>query len=281
MALHAKAKLLLKAVRKYTDCRWVLLYIERWLKAPAQLEDGSIVPRTAGTPQGGVVSPCLANLFLHYVFDKWMGRSFPDIRFERYADDIICHFRSAEEAQVLWSALEARVVACRLALHPQKTMLVYCKDANRRGDHPIQSFDFLGYEWPRSAVWHGRQLGVSFLPAASPKALKAIPQTVRRWVLDRRSDKALEDLARMFNPHIQGWINYYGHFYRSRLLRDLQRIDAYLVRWSRYKYTRLRAQTSGHDTGWFGSSAPIQRSLLISDHFLGLAHIAQLEGWMM
>jgi RNA-directed DNA polymerase len=192
-------ELLLKAVRKHTDCRWVLLYIERWLKAPAQLEDGSVVPRTAGTPQGGVVSPCLANLFLHYVFDMWMGRSFPDIPFERYADDIICHCRSAEEAQVLWSALEARVVACRLALHPQKTKLVYCKDANRRGDHPIQSFDFLGYEFrPRSAVWHGRQLGVSFLPAASPKALKAIRQTVRRWALHRRSDKALDDLARMF-----------------------------------------------------------------------------------
>src|SRR5439155_24929730 len=107
-------ELLLKAVRRHTDCRWVLLYIERWLKAPAQLEDGSVEPRTAGTPQGGVVSPCLANLFLHYVFDMWMGRSFPDIRFERYADDIICHCRSAEAAQVLWSALEARVVACRL-----------------------------------------------------------------------------------------------------------------------------------------------------------------------
>jgi RNA-directed DNA polymerase len=181
----------------------------------------------------------------------WMVRNFPDIPFERYADDIICHCRSAEEARALWSALGARVAACRLALHPQKTKLVYCKDTNRRGDYPIQSLDFLGYEFrPRSAVWHGRQLGVSFLPAASPKALKAIRQTVRRWALHRRSDKALDDLARMFNPYIQGWINYYGHFYRSRLLRDLQRIDAYLVRWSRYKYKRLRAQTSGA-RDWF------------------------------
>ena len=244
-------ELLLKAVRKHTDCRWVLLYIERWLKAPVQLEDGSVEPRTAGTPQGGVVSPCLANLFLHYVFDMWMVRNFPGIPFERYADDIICHCRSAEEARALWGALEARVAACRLALYQQKTKLVYCKDANRRGDHPIQSFDFLGYEFrPRSAIWHGRQLGVSFLPAISPNALKAIRQTVRRWALHRRSDKSLDDLARMFNPYIQGWINYYGHFYRSRLLRDLQRIDAYLVRWSRYKYKRLRAQTSGA-RDWF------------------------------
>ena len=101
-------ELLLKAVRHHTDCPWVLLYIERWLKAPVQMQDGSIVPRTAGTPQGGVISPVLANLFLHYVFDVWMARSFPAIPFERYADDIICHCRSEEEARTLWSALEVR-----------------------------------------------------------------------------------------------------------------------------------------------------------------------------
>ena len=239
-------ELLLKAVRKHTSCPWVLLYIERWLKAPIQMEDGSIVPRTAGTPQGGVISPCLANLFLHYAFDTWMTRNFPIIPFERYADDAICHCRSAEEARVLRNALEARFAACRLVLHSQKTKLVYCKDVNRRADYPIQSFDFLGYEFrPRSALWGGSQLAVSFLPAASPKARKAIRQTVRRWALHRRSDKALDDLARMFNPYIQGWINYYGHFYRSLLLRDLRQIDAYLVRWGRYKYKRLRARTAG------------------------------------
>ena len=161
-------ELLLKAVRKHTDCPWVLLYIERWLKAPVQMEDGSIVPRAAGTPQGGVVSPILANLFLHYAFDLWMGRNFPAIPFERYADDVICHCRSAEGAQALWSALEARFAACRLVLHPQKTKLVYCKDTNRRGDFPVHSFDFLGYCFrPRKAKWRGSQYGVSFLPAAS------------------------------------------------------------------------------------------------------------------
>lgn len=208
--------LLLKAVRKHTDCPWVRLYIERWLKAPVRVEDGSVVPRTAGTPQGGVVSPCLANLFLHYAFDKWVEREFPDIPFERYADDLICHCRSEEEARALWGALEARFETCRLALHPQKTKLVYCKDANRRGDYPSQKFDFLGYEFrPRTAVWRDGRLGVSFQPAASPKALKAIRQTFRRWELHRRSDKDLADLARMFNPYIQGWINYYSHFYGS------------------------------------------------------------------
>jgi hypothetical protein len=125
--------LLLKAVRLRTDCPWVLLYIERWLKAPVRMEDGSVVPRMAGTPQGGVISPILANLFLHYAFDMWMTRTFPAIPFERYADDCICHCRSEEEARALWEALEARFAACGLVLHPQKTKLVYCKDTNRRG----------------------------------------------------------------------------------------------------------------------------------------------------
>ena len=239
-------ELLLKAVRKHTDCPWVLLYIERWLKAPVQMEDGSIVPRAAGTPQGGVVSPILANLFLHYAFDLWMGRNFPDIPFERYADDVICHCRSAEEARALWSALEARFAACRLVLHPQKTKLVYCKDTNRGGDFPVHSFDFLGYSFrPRKAMWRGSQYGVSFLPAASPKALKGIRQTIRGWAFHHRPDKTLNDLARMFNPSIQGWINYYSHFYKSALSWTMRRIDAFLIRWARNKFKRLRPRPKG------------------------------------
>src|SRR5258705_362399 len=140
----------------------------------------------------GVVSPVLANLFLHYAFDRWMARSFPALPFERYADDIICHCRSEEEARRLWNALGVRFRTCRLVLHPTKTKLVYCKDTNRRGDFPVQSFDFLGYTFrPRQAVWHGGRYGTSFLPAASPKALKAIRQTIRRWALHHRTDKFL------------------------------------------------------------------------------------------
>src|SRR3954447_25989052 len=158
------------------------------------------------------------NLFLHYAFDLWLARSFPAIPFERYADDIICHCRSEEEARTLWSALEVRFRTCGLVLHPTKTKLVYCKDANRRGDYPVQSFDFLGYTFrPRKAAWRGGRYGTSFLPAASPDALKAIRQTIRRWAFHHRTDKSLEDLARMYRPYIQGWINYYSHFYKSEL----------------------------------------------------------------
>jgi RNA-directed DNA polymerase len=238
--------LLLRAVRKHTQCRWVVLYIERWLKAPAMLEDGSLVVRERGTPQGGVISPLLANLFLHYVFDVWLKRGFPGVPFERYADDIICHCHSEHEAAELHEVLKRRFLECGLELHAGKTKIVYCKDTNRKESYPAQQFDFLGYCFrPRKAKWPNGSYGTSFLPAASPKALKAIRKAVREWGLQRRSDKALDDLARMFNPYIRGWINYYGHFYKSALYRTLQRIDAALVRWARKKFKRLRQKPKG------------------------------------
>ncbi|MEQ1577129.1 MAG: group II intron reverse transcriptase/maturase [Hyphomicrobium sp.] len=248
-------ELMLKAVRHHTDCPWVLLYVDRWLKAPVliqdgQMEDGSVVPRMAGTPQGGVISPLLANLFLHYVFDMWMGREFPHIPFERYADDAICHCRSAEEAQVLWSALQARFVVCKLVLHPEKTKIVYCKDANRRGDFPNTHFDFLGFQFrARKTMWQGKPAH-GFLPAASPKALRHISRTVRQWALHHRNDKSLTELATMYNPSIRGWITYYSHFYPTQLRPALRRIDAYVIRWARRKFKRMVHQTKGA-RDWF------------------------------
>lgn len=199
-----------------------------------------------GSEPTGVISPVLANLFLHYVFDVWMARNFPAILFERYADDIICHCRSEEDARTLWSALEVRFRTCGLVLHPAKTKIVYCKDTNRRGDYPVQSFDFLGYSFrPRKAAWRGGRYGTSFLPAANPKALKAIRQTIRGWAFHHRTDKSLADLARMFRPYIQGWINYYSHFYKSALTWTLHRIDAFLIRWACNKFKRLRRRPMG------------------------------------
>jgi group II intron reverse transcriptase/maturase len=243
-------ELLLKAVRSHTDCRWVLLYVERWLRAPVQMEDGSIVPRTAGTPQGGVISPLLANLFLHYAFDRWMAREFPHIPFERYADDAICHCKSAEEARALWSALADRFAACKLALHPEKTRIVYCKDANRRGGFPAMSFDFLGFQFrARKTMWQGKAVH-GFLPAVSPNALVRISREVRRWTLHHRSDKSLEELAAIYNPIIRGWIGYYGNFYRTQLRPTLKRIDLYVIRWARRKFKRMVHQTEGA-RDWF------------------------------
>jgi group II intron reverse transcriptase/maturase len=247
-------ELMLKAVRCHTDCPWVLLYVERWLKAPVQMEDGSVVARMAGTPQGGVISPLLANLFLHYAFDMWMAREFPHIPFERYADDAICHCRTEGEARALWQALASRMADCKLTLHPEKTKIVYCKDANRKGDYPDIRFDFLGFQFrARKTMWtvKGKRIFThGFLPAASPKALQRIGREIRSWALHHRSDKSLKELAVKYNPTIRGWIAYYSHFYRTQLRPTLRRIDAYVIRWARRKYKRMVHRTKGA-RDWF------------------------------
>lgn len=167
-------ELLLRAVRRHTECTWVLLYIERWLKAPVCMPDGTLAERNQGTPQGAVISPLLANLFLHYAFDRWMAEQHADIPFERYADDIICHCVSEVQARALRDALGQRLTQWYLELHPHKTTIVYCKDANRRGSYPEQRFDFLGYTFrPRSSKNRTGQLFVSFAPAVSAKAASA------------------------------------------------------------------------------------------------------------
>jgi RNA-directed DNA polymerase len=233
--------LVLEAVAAHTKERWVLLYVERWLKAPLQNEDGSLLERDRGTPQGSAISPLLANMFLHYAFDMWMTRVYPGVRFERYCDDIIVHASSERQARMLRDAIARRLAECGLQLNEQKTRIVYCKDSTRGGSHEHTSFDFLGYTFrlrlSRNKV--GGQF-VNFLPAASDDARKRMRREVRRWRLHLRPDKTISDLARIFNPIIQGWINYYGRFYRSGLKKVLRRVNAYLVRWAQCKYKRLR-----------------------------------------
>ena len=234
-------ELLMRAVLKHTDCNWALLYIERWLKAPVQLEDGSLVDREKGTPQGGVISPLLANLFLHYAFDVWMWRNQPRIPFERFADDAICHCKSERQAKWLLAALERRMAECGLELHPQKTKIVYCKDDDRRGNYPHEKFDFLGFTFrPRRSKNRWGKFFVNFSPAASNKALKEIRRTIRTWRLHLRSDKSLDDLAHMFNPIIRGWISYYSRFYKSALYPTFRHLDRTLARWAYRRYKRLK-----------------------------------------
>ncbi|MGC1922110.1 MAG: group II intron reverse transcriptase/maturase [Acidobacteriaceae bacterium] len=234
-------ELLLRAVRKHTDCPWVLLYIERWLQAPVQLADGALEPRERGTPQGSVISPLLSNLFLHYTFDRWMARNYPDIRFERFADDALCHCVSEAQAKTLKEALEKRFAECGLQLHPEKTKIVYCKDDDRRGNSKNESFDFLGYSFRarRSKNRFGKFF-VNFSPGVSNAATKAIREEIRRWQLRCRIDRWIDDLARMFNPVIRGWITYYGRYYKSALYPTLRYLDQCLAYWAMAKYKRLK-----------------------------------------
>ena len=233
--------LMLKAVERHTDARWVLLYVTRWLKAPMQKQDGTLVARDRGTPQGSAVSPVLANLYLHYAFDMWLAREHPGVAFERYCDDAVIHCTSQAQAVRIRDALAARLAEVGLELHPAKTRVVYCKDADRRGDHEVTSFTFLGYTFrPRLARNRWGKHFVSFLPAVSKDAVKAMSREIRSWHIARRSDKSLTDLAQMFNSIVQGWINYYGRFYKSMLYPLLRRINEHLVRWACRKYKRLR-----------------------------------------
>jgi RNA-directed DNA polymerase len=232
----------LKAVARHISPgqRWVLLYVERWLKAPLQKADGTLVTRDRGTPQGSAISPLIANLFMHYAFDAWMAREFPGVRFERYCDDAVVHCASEQQARQVRDAIAGRLAEVGLELHPDKTRIIYCKDDDRRDDHEVTSFVFLGYEFrPRLAKNKYGKHFVSFLPAVSKEAMKAMGAEIRSWHWAKRSDKSLGDLALMFNSIVQGWINYYGRFYRSRLLQFLRRLNDHLVRWACRKYKRL------------------------------------------
>jgi len=246
---------LMKAVRKHTDNPWVLLYIERWLKAPFQMPDGTLVERTKGTPQGGVISPVLANLFLHYAFDKWMEKNHSDKPFARYADDAVAHCRTLEGAQRLRESLERRFTECGLELHPVKTQIVYCKDDNRRGDYPETKFDFLGYTFrPRTSKNKQGKLFISFAPAVSNKAKTEMRQEIHDWRMHLKPSTTIEDLSHMFNPVIQGWINYYGRFHKSGLYPVLKHFNRALVRWVRRKYKKL-AKHQRRATHWLGRIA--------------------------
>jgi RNA-directed DNA polymerase len=238
--------LLMKAVKKHTECKWVILYIERWLIAPMQLPNGTLKERTFGVPQGGVISPVLSNLFLHYVYDKWMQRNYPWTPWCRYADDGLAHCETEEQAEKLLDAVRDRFMECGLELHPEKTKIVYCKDDNRKSRHPQEEFDFLGYTFCGRLVKKKTEntFFVSFSPAVSKRALKSMRAKTRESNLRNRSDMSLDEIAKQYNPVLQGWINYYGCYNRSSLYPMLRHFNKTLVMWAMRKYKKLR----GHKT---------------------------------
>ena len=235
-------ELLLKAVRKHVKCNWVLLYIERWLTAPME-KDGLTIERNLGTPQGGVISPILSNLFLHYTFDLWMKRTYPDVPWCRYADDGLVHCRTEQEAEALKAELQARLAECRLELHPTKTKIVYCKSASRQGEHPNVKFDFLGYCFRPRPVKTSRDNKVfcGFNPAASPTALNSMRATIRALCLRRQTQLSLTEIADRLNPLLRGWIEYYGRYRPSALYPLFRHVNMTLLAWARRKFKHLKA----------------------------------------
>ncbi|MCA1682043.1 MAG: group II intron reverse transcriptase/maturase [Actinobacteria bacterium] len=246
--------LMLKAVARHTDQKWVLLYVERWLKAPMLMVDGNLVQRVQGTPQGGPISPVLANLFLHYGFDTWMTREFPGIRFERFADDAVIHCADERQARLVRAAVARRLADIGLELHPDKTRIVYCQDSNRRGTYENTSFTFLSYTFrPRRALNNKRNVRfTSFLPGASRDKQTEFSRRVHAWRLHRRTDLTIAELANGrkdedgtplspgINPVLAGWFSYFTAFYPTAVDPLRQRIDRHLVRWVRRKYKRCK-----------------------------------------
>lgn len=236
-------ELMMRAVKKHTQEPWILLYIERWLQAPIQEKDGSISSkRTLGTPQGGVISPLLANLFLHYAFDEWMRQNYSQNPFERYADDIIVHCKSEDEALKLKDQIRERLQKCKLELHPEKTKIVYCKDSNRKGSYQNEKFDFLGYTFrPRSSRNRYGKLFVNFSPAISDKAKKKIRDETKKKLKEVKSNRTLTETAKILNPAIIGWINYYGKFNAAELWSVMTYIEGKIMNWAKKKYKKLQS----------------------------------------
>lgn len=235
-------KLVMKAVSKYTQCKWDLLYIERWLKADVVLPSGKTLQRMRGTPQGGVISPLLSNIFLHLVFDNWMQKEFPCIHFERYADDILVHCRSEPQLKFIERKIRTRFAQCKLELCQEKTKSVYCKDSNRNSTYPIQSFDFLGYTFrPRSVQDNKGKFFVSFSPAVSRKSLKAMRLKIKEHTLIKGGfSQSIEEVAKSINPIIHGWINYYGKFNKSSMSAIYGYINSKLLNWLKRKHKHLQ-----------------------------------------
>jgi RNA-directed DNA polymerase len=230
---------LMKAVTRHVTEKWLLLYIKRWLTAPIKNKNGELKERIKGTPQGGVVSPLLSNLFLHYAIDMWMVKNFPHIKWARYADDGVMHCATKEEAEQLKQALDKRLKECDLEMHPEKTKIVYCGTKDKE-EH--KSFTFLGYTFhKRSAV--AKKTGkvfTSFLPAIGKERLKVIRHEIRKDNVRARTELSLEQIAEWYNPKLRGWYNYFGKFYPSKLSKIWAYFNKALVLWAKSKYKNIR-----------------------------------------
>jgi group II intron reverse transcriptase/maturase len=234
---------LMLAVKKHVPEKWVRLYIKRWLEAPVFTTSGELLQKQAkGTPQGGVISPLLANLFLHYAFDKWLESTDENVLFTRYADDVIVHCRSKTQAEQVLEMIHQRMASVRLELHPKKTKIVYCRDHRRKGDYPKVKFDFLGYSFqPRTAFSKKKKvLFLGYDCAISSSSRKRIADKLEELNVNKLTFKSIVGVAQYLNPLIRGWVHYYGKFKMYELTKVFRLLSMRLVWWARRRYKRYK-----------------------------------------
>jgi RNA-directed DNA polymerase len=242
-------ELLEKAIERHVEEKWAKMYIRRWLTAPIETKEGNKRYREGkGTPQGGVISPLLANLFLHYAFDKWFGIKYPSLSFVRYADDIVVHCNRQTEAEQVLIAIKERLSECKLQTNEQKTKIVYCKNANRKGQFKTVKFDFLGFSFqPRPTSTKAGQMFLSYDCSISNKSVKKISDELRKSRFHLWTTISITQIAKEFNPKIRGWINYYGKFRKYDLMRIFKIFHWRLMKWAVCRYKRFR--NSMHKAG--------------------------------
>ena len=234
---------LLKAIEKHVSEKWCVLYIKRWLQTPVQIESGELIPKQGkGTSQGGVISPLLANIFLHYAMDKWLEKTHPTVKYVRYADDAVLHCKSKVQADYVLQNIGSRMLNCGLELHPEKTKIVYCKDYRRQITFKTVKFDFLGYSFqPRSTVPGGKgKLFLGYDCAISISSKKRIAEKMKEIDIPNLTHKSIVGVAQYLEPYIRGWINYYGKFRMSMLNPVFQLLRRHLVQWVRKRYKRYK-----------------------------------------
>jgi RNA-directed DNA polymerase len=255
--------LLMKVLKKHTKLAWIILYVERWLKALMEKEGNKII-RTKGTPQGGVVSPLLSNLFMHYAFDMWMKRRFAGVEFCRYADDGLIHCKTRAQAEYIKEELKKRLKECELELHGGKTKIIYCKDKLRKEKYPGTSFDFLGYNFrPRLSYSKDKnEYFVNFAPAVSKSAIKEMSQEMRRWKINLRSSQELEDFSKMYNSVLNGWLQYYGKFCKSGMIAVFNQLNRMLTKWAKKKYKKLQ-RSKTRASKWLTKEARRRKELFV------------------
>ncbi len=262
--------LMLRAVRKHSSEPWITMYIERWLKSPIVVSgEEKARERNCGTPQGGVVSPLLFNLFFHYAFDVWMQKTFPNNPFVRYADDGLVHCKSKAQAQMLLVAIQERLRECGVELQDAKTQIVYCRDQNRRSDSEKTHFTFLGFTFRErlSKSKEGKYFS-SFSPAISRDAAISIRRKMRTWKISRWTDATLEMISLKVNAELRGWWNYYGRFTKSETKCVLNHFDKILTRWALRKYKSIRSETEARN--WLGKIARREPRLFVHWQFRGV-----------